>query len=112
MIQGYKFIQKYLLLNKIEFKHIGNPIFGISYKVIADIYKIKNNKNENIKKIILLYLELKKNGIIGNKFNNNLEEYIYLINSEILTEEIFNEIDSLFENNQEINFIQIINLNK
>ena len=110
--EGYFFITKFLKKGKIEFRY-EYKYQNILIDIKADIYNIeqKNSINinnslndfmisEKLKKVILLYLEIKNNKIIY--LNKKLEEEVYLINNNILSNPFIQELDLLFKNNIEI----------
>ena len=107
--EGYNFIQRALELGKIQIKHkhgsnhhsyIEGEIYNLSkeYNINNEIQK--SDISEKLKKIILLYLELSNNSIFES--SDKLAEEIYLINSQILSESYFGEINSLFDNNDKV----------
>ena len=110
--EGYFFITKFLKKGKIEFRY-EYKYQNILIDIKADIYNIeqKNSINinnslndfmisEKLKKVILLYLEIKNNKIIY--LNKKLEEEVYLINNNILSNPFIQELDLLFKNIFEI----------
>jgi len=100
--EGYKLVQKGLVFEKIEFK--GYYGFNIEAEIVNVSQQNQINKSsisEKLKKLILLYLGLQNNGDFG--LNDKLAEDVYLITPEILSDPCIGEINSLLQNNNEIN---------
>jgi len=106
--EGYLFLNKFL--SKRVIKHYYSTGFGY-IEISAEIFNVpqpivNNNEiknyefNAQLKKLILLYVELQNNNI--SECNNKLKEEVYLINSEILSNPCLSEIGSLLQSNKNV----------
>ena len=112
--KGYIFIYPFLEKGEIDYKYnygVGNYFYiqGNIYNVFKQkqinnmgiIQKPKiSETSENLKKLILLYMELETNITIEN--SNKLAEEVYLVDPKILLNSCFNDIRSLISNNKDL----------
>ena len=110
--KGYLFLQTFLSKGIIEIQYKKVPNYTSYYYLIkADIYNVFHSTSSNniiqeseisekLKKLILFYLELQNNNI--SELNNKLEEEVYLINSEIISNQCLIEIGSLIQSNKDV----------